>query len=126
MEWKEVIFHCLVLQKMNGMEWSVMELYSTLLTHFSFPPNWSVSNEMKLINNKITTLSSKISILLTVYILHSSFHVMLFYSFIVTLPLPRPSSSSTLTRYVIFLLIFLPIYMCVLLIYFHVHEHFNF
>lgn len=40
MEWSEVIFHCLVLQKMNGMEWSVMEPIpsnTTFLTNFSFP-----------------------------------------------------------------------------------------
>lgn len=60
MEWSGVIFHCLVLQEMNGMEWSVMESIpsnTTFLTHFSFHPNWSVSNEMESINNTITNLS---------------------------------------------------------------------
>jgi len=33
MEWDGTMFHCLVLQKMNGMEWSVMEPIPSNTTH---------------------------------------------------------------------------------------------
>jgi len=58
MEWDISTSHCLVMQKINGMEWSVMELipsHTTHLINFSFPPNWEVSNGREHSNNKITT-----------------------------------------------------------------------
>jgi len=33
MEWDKTMFHCLVLQKRNGIEWSVMELIPSNTTH---------------------------------------------------------------------------------------------
>jgi len=60
MVWNTVRFHCLVLYKMDGMEWNVMEPIPSNTTHsfnFSFLSNWGVCNGMEYINKSITILS---------------------------------------------------------------------
>jgi hypothetical protein len=50
MEWYIIKFHCLDLQKTNGMEWNPMEpipSYTTQSFNFSFLPIWKVSNGME-------------------------------------------------------------------------------
>jgi hypothetical protein len=59
MEWYIIKFHCLDLEKTNGMEWNPKEpipSYTTQSFKFSFPPIWGVSNGMELYIFNITFL----------------------------------------------------------------------
>jgi hypothetical protein len=49
MRWNKIVFHCLDIIKMNGMEWNMMVSippYSIVYSHFASPPIWKVWNEM--------------------------------------------------------------------------------
>jgi hypothetical protein len=50
MGWNKIVFHCLDITKMNGMEWNMMVSippYSIVYSHFASPPIWEVWNGME-------------------------------------------------------------------------------